>query len=617
MAMRQQLVWKHVRIRICSDLKMYSHFKFLFLLGVLFTSIVVSLKAQELRAPEEGVITVSNYCDFLNAVAGTDCFYDGKMGADLGLASILRSGESGSYRYEFAPTTKPDDRMLFLSWNNAIQYCDWKNYVSLKSAASTFNVSSYDIDAASFDPELKSNQLTFYLVGAEANAYQAVGEEIAITGGADAMVEGLEGLALVFFGWGISEGVQGSEKEQTPPRHSSNTRDPNRMAISKMASERNRKPSTEPQKEITRVIRSAQQPSQELMKGGYLFPDLGGCLYNGRRYTQHALERMAPDTPEIIELLLSRAFDKMETKGLELKKILLLENRKTTEAIEFHTEFCFESAWEFEEMEAKGLDFKKTLLADEKTTQEMGVQNWDWWRECYPEPRRILPSVVEAEIAHPGTTDVRVVTSKEGDVITVIRKQLANDELPFNYAAIEKRIKKRAKTIERKLSLFCDDEWQETKSQRVQMQEYQQERMMQRKYRFIRNITPTLDQKFEKWEQDTKASKKIKNRASVDLAALKAKKLLSKATSKANSQADSQSTAEGSSNGKPSANERVTNKAKKDVREAKAKKIPQAATVKEPEVKPKADCVEDPKEQTLAPTKEDTVVSSWEELVDD
>ncbi len=37
-----------------------------------------------------------------------------------------------------------------------------------------------------------------------------------------------------------------------------------------------------------------------------------------------------------------------------------------------------------------------------------------------PSPRGIPPSVIEAEIANPGSTNVRVILNQRGEVVTVI-----------------------------------------------------------------------------------------------------------------------------------------------------------------------------------------------------
>jgi hypothetical protein len=43
-----------------------------------------------------------------------------------------------------------------------------------------------------------------------------------------------------------------------------------------------------------------------------------------------------------------------------------------------------------------------------------------WWHKNGPDPRGIPPSVIEAEIAHPGSTGIKVITNNYGLVVTVI-----------------------------------------------------------------------------------------------------------------------------------------------------------------------------------------------------
>ena len=61
---------------------------------------------------------------------------------------------------------------------------------------------------------------------------------------------------------------------------------------------------------------STKNFSLAFMEGGYLFPRRGGITYNGRRYTEHALERMAPETPEIVEELQRRVEQRAKAEGL-------------------------------------------------------------------------------------------------------------------------------------------------------------------------------------------------------------------------------------------------------------------------------------------------------------
>jgi len=49
-------------------------------------------------------------------------------------------------------------------------------------------------------------------------------------------------------------------------------------------------------------------------------------------------------------------------------------------------------------------------------TKEFGK----WMEKHHPDPRNIPPSVIEAEIARPGSTSVRVELNQKGDVVTVM-----------------------------------------------------------------------------------------------------------------------------------------------------------------------------------------------------
>ena len=102
---------------------------------------------------------------------------------------------------------------------------------------------------------------------------------------------------------------------------------------------------------------------------GWILPKKGGGAFiNGRWYVEHALERMAPRTVQVMAELESRflARAKIASQKLHPK--------------EFH-KWCLENA---------------------------------------PNPRGVPPSVVEAEIVQPGSTGVRVILNENGHVITVI-----------------------------------------------------------------------------------------------------------------------------------------------------------------------------------------------------
>jgi hypothetical protein len=101
-------------------------------------------------------------------------------------------------------------------------------------------------------------------------------------------------------------------------------------------------------------------------------PEGGGMLINGRWYTEHALERMAPKTPQVQAELALRAAKRLERLGL-----------KSTPAYDA----CLKSA-----------------LKEIK-------------------PRGVPPSVVEAEIMKPGSTSVRVITAKGGRIVVTVIPQ--------------------------------------------------------------------------------------------------------------------------------------------------------------------------------------------------
>lgn len=110
-------------------------------------------------------------------------------------------------------------------------------------------------------------------------------------------------------------------------------------------------------------------PTPKMKSGGWVLPEKGGGAFiNSRWYTEHALERMAPNTPQVMAKLESRALERANALGLQPR------------------------------------------------TEEFGR----WMYRNGPNPRGIPPSVIEAEIAHPGTTGIRVILNENGDVITVI-----------------------------------------------------------------------------------------------------------------------------------------------------------------------------------------------------
>jgi hypothetical protein len=133
---------------------------------------------------------------------------------------------------------------------------------------------------------------------------------------------------------------------------------------------------------IGRVLRAAagakatlRPPTRALTDPIYDMPaDGGGMNINGRWYTEHALERMAPDTPQIRAELRTRA-------AARLAKLGIAPNSAAYD-----------------------------------TCMARALEKID--------PRGIPPSVVEAEIGRPGSTNVKVITARQGRiVITVMPKK--------------------------------------------------------------------------------------------------------------------------------------------------------------------------------------------------
>jgi len=91
---------------------------------------------------------------------------------------------------------------------------------------------------------------------------------------------------------------------------------------------------------------------------------------NGRWYTEHALERMAPDTPQVRAEIRGRVIERLERLGIE-----------------------------------SGHPAYDRVLA-------RALQKID--------PRGVPPSVVEAEILRPGSTNVKVITAKAKSIVVTV-----------------------------------------------------------------------------------------------------------------------------------------------------------------------------------------------------
>jgi hypothetical protein len=208
----------------------------------------------------------------------------------------------------------------------------------------------------------------------------------------------------------------------------------------------------------------------------FLYPREGGCTYQDRHYTEHALERMAPATDENMKLLLSRAFARMQSNWLELEK----PRRERPKA------------------DAAG-------LAPEP-----------WWRQYRPQPRGVLPSVVESEIQNCGTTDFEVKTCDFGSVITVIPRRAPSYSREVA-KAIEQQMFEEANRIERDFPLFSKVNWVGKRLEVIQGVRPQPIRQVTRR--------PTgrvieFDRKFKDWETRIEESKMPSKK--VDIAAWKA-----------------------------------------------------------------------------------------------
>lgn len=70
-------------------------------------------------------VTVSQYAEFLNAVAKTDTYglYNTSMGSDLNVSSITRSGLSGNYTYSVVGSgIRP---IAYVNWFDAARFVNW------------------------------------------------------------------------------------------------------------------------------------------------------------------------------------------------------------------------------------------------------------------------------------------------------------------------------------------------------------------------------------------------------------------------------------------------------------------------------------------------------------
>lgn len=153
--------------------------------ALLFGNLLFATGYNQINHPskENLSITVSNYADFLNAVAATDQYqlYDKRMELEASTASLLRRGKPGSYHYE-AIEGKENCTVSYLTLFDTICYLGWLQH-DFESTAQTYFLNEEKIHAfrknddsftpwnitacyLSLDPQLKSNQIEFQIQNA-------------------------------------------------------------------------------------------------------------------------------------------------------------------------------------------------------------------------------------------------------------------------------------------------------------------------------------------------------------------------------------------------------------------------------------------------------------------
>jgi formylglycine-generating enzyme required for sulfatase activity len=95
--------------------------------------------------------TISQYAEFLNAVAKTDTYslWNSNMGSNLNIAGITRSGSSGSYVYSVT-TGSGNKPITYVSWFDAVRFTNWLHNGQPTGAqnASTTEDGAYTLNGA-------------------------------------------------------------------------------------------------------------------------------------------------------------------------------------------------------------------------------------------------------------------------------------------------------------------------------------------------------------------------------------------------------------------------------------------------------------------------------------
>lgn len=257
------------------------------------------------------------------------------------------------------------------------------------------------------------------------------------------------------------------------------------------------------------------QGSKHLDEDGFLLPCATGVTYHGLKYSCHALERMAPPTEAVVELLLERAFRRMESGALRLRE--------------------------------KSIRSKSEVPAN-------------WWYEYIPRPRAILPDEVELEMNHPGSTDLEVIV-KDADntIVTVIRKSTEkdnneNESIPIrlgyvSFESITKRVANKAHILNQRYSLrkfvlvavelpglYADDATEygigiklrkDNRCTREVLSELRIQGIIERRSKYVREKSLVLSNDYRQWKEDTNLSKDSMNK-NIDIIAWKNNKKILK-----------------------------------------------------------------------------------------
>lgn len=133
-------------------------------------------------------VTISQYCQFLNAVARDDTYYlydyPARMVTDLNTAGILRSGSPGSYTYSvigpsgIAPVgaSSPGNRPItYVSWFDAARFANWMHNgqpVGPQGPATT-ETGAYTLNGAFQGPGIARNPGARFYLPSEDEWYKA------------------------------------------------------------------------------------------------------------------------------------------------------------------------------------------------------------------------------------------------------------------------------------------------------------------------------------------------------------------------------------------------------------------------------------------------------------